>query len=146
MALGFQYGAFQSVGFQDEPSVAAPVVGVVPAGRKRQRRWVLDVEGRDLVFATVEALLAFLSARADGLVKVATVKGKSDAQRILQIGSSKVSIKPPRVPFAAAAPDVEDYIKQVEARVERAYSNALMAALAHDAEEIEDLMFIATIQ
>jgi len=146
MALGFQFGAFQSVGFQDEPGVAPPVVlGQTPAGRRTRlrRRFVLEVEGRDVLFESVETLLAFLTARVAREERAAVKVAQRDARRILRARGQPPQVVVPRIAVETQVEEARIYLEEAQARVDRIYRNALGAALAREAEELEDITAIA---
>jgi len=146
MALGFQFAAFQSVGFQDEPSAAPAAVGAVAAGRaKRRRRWVLDVDGKDVIFQSLEALLTFLAAREPALGSIAEAKAERDALRILRVGPAAARAAPPPFPLTSEHDEVREALAMLERAVAAKYRSTLAVALSRDAEEIDDILFIARV-
>ena len=118
----------------------------IPAGRRRRiRRWVLDVEGKDVIFQSIEALLAFLAAREPGLEAVAEAKAERDAERVLRVGPAAARPAPPRFVFSSEQDEVREALVMLERAVAARYRSALAVALSRDAEEIDDILFIARI-
>jgi len=130
-------------------AVETPVPETPEAGAKRRRRerrrWVLDVEGKDVIFQSLEALLAFLAAREPALGAVAEAKAERDALRVLRVGPAQARAAPPPFLLASEHDEVREALSMLERAVARRYRSTLAVALSRDAEEIDDILFIARI-
>lgn len=113
-------------------------------GKKRER-WSVEVDGEFLVFDDLDALIAFLSKHEEQEVEATEIVAERDAKRIVLVGREKVRHAPPQVSIKSDVPEIKDYASDVQARVDRVYWKALSAALAREAEEEEDIKYIARI-
>ena len=131
---------------------AAPVVvdteqpGSGGRAVRRKERWSLTVDGEPLVFDSFDALMAYIASQEEEKVESVEAKAEQDAGRIVLVGRKKAKPAPPVIAMASPVEEVRDRVAEVQAHVDRAYWKALSAALARQAEEEEDIRFIASIQ
>lgn len=125
------------------PSVTAGTGGRV--GRRRQELWSVTVDGKAYVFDSLDSLIAFLDKREEVAAEKAEVKAERDARRIISKGLSAKQSAPPRVRIESGVPEIKEYVDAVQKKIDRVYWRALADAMAREAEEAEDIKFIASI-
>ena len=111
--------------------------------RRKEELWSVTVEGRPYVFHSLDLLIAFLDSRELKEEKRASAKAEKDALRIIATG--KRTTEPPKVHITSPTQEIRDYAADVQAKVDRVYWRALASAMAREAEEYEDIKFIAEI-
>lgn len=139
--------AFQGAGqFAYQGSIDGAVVSTVqtPAGRKHTRRWVLEVNGKDVIFSSIESLFAFLSTQTQVIEREAVIKGEEDAKRIILLGKAQVKIEPPLVLISSPIEEARDYIAEIIRKIDKAYRNSLTSELARQAQDDDDIAIICT--
>jgi len=152
MSGGFSHLSF-SIG---EGGFSGGVGSGVPAGAGRGKgargrilqRVVALIDGDHKVFASIEDLLAFLQSREATLEAQAERQGEAQAARILRVRSkgkaAAAGYKPPVKLVSGATAEAAPFIAETLARLERIYREALLGALARDAEEAEDIETIVS--
>lgn len=130
-----------------EPGCATTVAtGQTPAGRAiRERRERYEVAYRNSIHRFYDApeAIAFLLSIQEREVRTAKTQARADAKRILATGKISAQDRREYVPrFIAAEAAVSILGADIFARIERAYDNALMAALAREADDDDDLELI----
>lgn len=113
--------------------------------KRRDERWSLTLDGKPMVFSSLDALIAFLDSREAVEVEDAQEKAETDAKRIVNLGRAKAKPAPPQVRIASPVAEIVEYVDAVQAKIDRLYWRALGEALAREAEEDEDVAFIATL-
>lgn len=95
-----------------------------------------------------EASVDFVDATATNIEPVEAIEQKAerDAKRIISIGRVKAKPAPPKIRITTAVDGMGQYLDAVLAKIDRVYWQALGDALARDAEEDEDIAFLATLQ
>lgn len=96
------------------------------------------------MFPSLDALLFWMSSIEEKEEVKAEVKAERDAKRIISRG--KVKREPPQVRIESQMVEVRDHIADMQAKITRVYWRALSAALARQAEEDEDIKFIAELE
>jgi len=102
------------------------------------------VKGKDYVFSDLDELVYFVSRQEVEVERAAEKKAERDAKRIISTGR-KSTPKAPVFEMESAVPEIRDYIAAVQKQVEQAYWVALADALGREAEELEDIKYIASI-
>lgn len=143
MPTSFFGGAFFGGEFFSATTVSTTGGGGKPG--KRRERWSLTVDGEAYVFDSLDALIAFLDAREVQEVEALEAVAEKDARRIILVGREKAQPAPPQVRITSPVAEIRDYAAEVQAKVDRLYWKALAQALAREAEEEEDIKFIARI-
>lgn len=140
MSMLLLFRPFGGVG----PPPAPPPAVIVAAGRTKPRhRFSVTLKGRIYVFEDLDELIYFVSRQEVEAEQKAEEKGERDAKRILRLGPAKVKPVPPQLAMASAVPEIREYIEAVDKRLDRAYWIALGNALGREAEELEDIKYIA---
>lgn len=148
-------GNFDSVSFDIGPGgfdgdAGAVVTSTAGTGgraarRRRPELWSVTVDGKAFVFDSLDALIAFLDKREEVAVEKAEVKAERDARRIISRGQSAKQSAPPQVQIKSATPEIMEYVDAVQRKIDRVYWRSLAEAMAREAEEAEDIKFIASI-
>ena len=151
MAGNFDSASFDgSIGGFDVDGSAAVVISNAGTGgravrRRRPELWSVTVDGKAFVFDSLDALIAFLDKREEVAVEKAEVKAERDARRIISLGLSAKQSAPPRIQIKSATPEIMEFVDAVQKKIDRVYWRALAEAMSREAEEEEDIKFIASI-
>lgn len=139
--------SFDGASFHIGEGGFAGVGHLAPAGKPvapRYRKCFIEIDGEHKVFTSVEDLIAYLESHKERIEEKAEKKAEKQARRILQ---AKGKVKPKEFKLRIDPKIAEEY-PELAATVdefERAYTRALGAILAREADEVEDIMEIAAI-
>jgi hypothetical protein len=138
------YGVFEPKG---EAVVIPEVTETKGTGGRllRKERWSLTVDGRVLVFSSIDELVYYLSTREVKEEKRARKRASRDAKRIVSRGKQTVSHEPPKVHISSPVIEIMEYVSDVQSKIDQIYWKILAEELSRQAEEKEDIRFIATL-
>lgn len=117
---------------------AEAVVTEQPAGRRRRPPVIyrLRVGNRKLAFDDVDTLIAFLNEEQRRQEARAEARAVRDARRIERIGAAEARPRPPLVRITTQQPEIRDYVRQLQERIDRIYWDALSKEAIEEEEEI----------
>jgi hypothetical protein len=112
----------------------------------RKERWSLTVDDRIHLFDNLDELIFFFNSLEKKEEKKATRKAARDARRIVSRGrASEREPVAPRVSVSSPRSEITEVIHELQSNIDKFYRKALGEALAREAEEKEDIRFIATL-
>lgn len=123
------------------------VVPVVPSGRPKPQPVVFTVTVRKkkYTFTSIDALVAFLQDEERKAEQKAREKAKKDARRIIKLGPAKAKPYVPEFPIDSTTPEIKAYVDEVNKKVGEVYWQSVADVLGIEAEELEDIKYIASI-
>ena len=125
------------------PDYVLPKVG--GGKRRKEELYALTYRGERRLFTSLDALYNWFLEVTREEVEKAEEKAERDAQRIILKAKAPQRTQWPTVPIRSLDPEVREGISEVEKYVRQKYHEALQSALAADAEEVDDVKFIAEL-
>ena len=122
-----------------------PGTGGRASKRRQDERYSLTVDGKILLFGSFGALLDYIEGIEVLREEKIEVKAERDALRVLRLGKAKAKPAPPKIAVRSENLEARDAIADAQAKLDRVYWRCLAEALARDAEELEDIKFIASL-
>ena len=136
----------------DPPVVVeeTPTATAGTGGRRRlfePREIIAFIDGKLIRFSSIDAFLDAMQAKERVVEKKARAKAQSDARRIVSTGKVKARerAKPPQISVRSENLEAREAIDAAQAKMDRIYWRALAESMAREAEELEDIKFIATV-